>query len=75
MAKHVNITIDGRSFLVDEGKNLVTVAQENGIFIPSLCHFDHIDPRLEHAVPARAKSMANSARPVPRKRPRVSPWK
>jgi coenzyme F420-reducing hydrogenase gamma subunit/ferredoxin len=46
MAKHVNITIDGRNFLVDEGKNLVDVARENGIFIPSLCYFDHIDPPL-----------------------------
>ena len=46
MSKHVNITIDGRSFLAEEGRNLVDVASENGIFIPSLCYFDHIDPPL-----------------------------
>ena len=46
MGKHVNITIDGRSILAEEGRNLVDVARENGFFIPSLCYFDHIDPPL-----------------------------
>ncbi len=46
MAKHVNITIDGRNILAKEGRNLVDVAKENGFFIPSLCYFDHIDPPL-----------------------------
>ncbi len=46
MGKHVNITIDGRSILAEEGRNLVEVARENGFFIPTLCYFDHIDPPL-----------------------------
>src|SRR6056297_167295 len=46
MGKHVNITIDGRNILADEGRNLVDVATENGFFIPSLCYFEHIDPPL-----------------------------
>ncbi|KAA9040933.1 2Fe-2S iron-sulfur cluster binding domain-containing protein [Ginsengibacter hankyongi] len=46
MASKVNITIDGKNFLVEEGKNLMQVAKENGIFIPSLCYFEHIEPPL-----------------------------
>lgn len=46
MSKHINITIDGRSILAEKGRNLVQVAAENGVFIPSLCYFDHIDPPL-----------------------------
>jgi coenzyme F420-reducing hydrogenase gamma subunit/ferredoxin len=46
MAKKINITIDGRKLEVEEGRNLVTVAEENGIFIPSLCYYEHIDPPL-----------------------------
>jgi [NiFe] hydrogenase diaphorase moiety small subunit len=39
--KLVDITIDGHSFKVREGQNLVDAAKENGIFIPSLCYFKH----------------------------------
>lgn len=46
MSKFVNITIDGRNILAKEGANLVQVAEENGIFIPSLCYFEHIEPPL-----------------------------
>lgn len=41
-----NITIDGKTYQAEEGTNLVDAARENGIFIPSLCHFSHIDPPL-----------------------------
>jgi coenzyme F420-reducing hydrogenase gamma subunit/ferredoxin len=46
MANKVTITIDGKSIQAEEGKNLVQVAKENGIFIPSLCYYPHIEPPL-----------------------------
>jgi [NiFe] hydrogenase diaphorase moiety small subunit len=46
MAKMVNITIDGKKFKAKEGENLVKVARANGVFIPSLCYYEHIDPPL-----------------------------
>ncbi|HQU60197.1 MAG TPA: 2Fe-2S iron-sulfur cluster-binding protein [Saprospiraceae bacterium] len=46
MAKLVKIKIDGKEIQAEEGKNLVKVAKENGIFIPSLCYYEHIDPPL-----------------------------
>lgn len=46
MATMVNITIDGKSIKAEEGKNLMEVAKENGIFIPSLCYYEHIEPPL-----------------------------
>ncbi len=42
----VNITIDGKQIQAEEGKNLMIVAKENGIFIPSLCYYEHIEPPL-----------------------------
>ncbi len=42
----VNLTIDGKNFQAEEGKNLMLVAKENGIFIPSLCYYEHIEPPL-----------------------------
>lgn len=46
MASMVNITIDGKDFQAEAGKNLMLVAKENGIFIPSLCYYEHIEPPL-----------------------------
>ncbi len=46
MADLVNITIDGKNIQAPEGKNLMLVAKENGIFIPSLCYYEHIEPPL-----------------------------
>ena len=46
MAELVNITIDGKTIQAEKGKNLVQVARENGIFIPSLCYYEHMDPPL-----------------------------
>ncbi len=46
MTKKITITIDGQKIETEEGRNLVTVAQEKGIFIPSLCYYEHIDPPL-----------------------------
>lgn len=46
MKKDIEISIDGKKILTREGRNLVDVATDNGIFIPSLCYFRHIDPPL-----------------------------
>lgn len=46
MPNLVNITIDGKNIQAEEGKNLMIVAKENGIFIPSLCYYEHIEPPL-----------------------------
>lgn len=46
MAKRINITIDGRNILTEEGRNLVDVAKENGFFIPYLCYFESIESPL-----------------------------
>ena len=40
------IIIDGTEYQAEEGANLVDAARELGIFIPSLCHYSHIDPPL-----------------------------
>ncbi|WP_205702963.1 NADH-quinone oxidoreductase subunit B family protein [Botryobacter ruber] len=42
--KEVRILLDGKAITCPEGGNLVRVAQENGVYIPTLCFFDHIDP-------------------------------
>ena len=45
-SKAVNFIIDGQTCRAAEGQNLVDAAKENGIFIPSICYFKHIDPPL-----------------------------
>ena len=45
-ADRITITIDGRQIETEPGRNLVKVANEHGIFIPSLCYFEHIEPPL-----------------------------
>ena len=44
--KQITITLDGKKIKTQEGKNLVKAAEEHGIFIPSLCYYEHIDPPL-----------------------------
>jgi len=39
MDNPVKIIIDGSNYTVERGRNLVEAAKENGIFIPTLCHF------------------------------------
>jgi len=45
-ADRITITIDGRQIETEPGRNLVKVANEHGVFIPSLCYFEHIEPPL-----------------------------
>jgi [NiFe] hydrogenase diaphorase moiety small subunit len=46
MRKKVTFTIDGKSCQAREGDNLVQAAAANGVQIPSLCYYEHIDPPL-----------------------------
>ncbi|PSR08951.1 MAG: hypothetical protein DA408_14700 [Bacteroidetes bacterium] len=41
-----NFWIDGKQYTAEAGTNLVDAARANGIFIPSLCYFPHLDPPL-----------------------------
>ncbi len=40
----INITLDGKKVKTEQGRNLVDVAQENGIEIPTLCYFKKLNP-------------------------------
>jgi [NiFe] hydrogenase diaphorase moiety small subunit len=45
-AGRITITIDGKQIETESGRNLVQVANENDIFIPSLCYYEEIEPPL-----------------------------
>ena len=40
----MHITIDGKELEFESGQTIYEVAKENGIFIPVLCHQEHIKP-------------------------------
>lgn len=40
----VYLNIDGRPIEAEEGKNILEVALENGIYIPSLCYLSNVSP-------------------------------
>jgi coenzyme F420-reducing hydrogenase gamma subunit/ferredoxin/aerobic-type carbon monoxide dehydrogenase small subunit (CoxS/CutS family) len=42
--KNISFKIDGRNCLAEKGQNLIEAAKQNGIFIPTLCHFKHLNP-------------------------------
>ena len=42
----ITVTIDGKEIRTEPGRNLVDVANENGVFIPSLCYYPEIEPPL-----------------------------
>lgn len=44
MSKLVNIIIDGKKIQAPEGANLLQVAKDNGINIPSLCYHRKLSP-------------------------------
>lgn len=46
MPEDITITIDGKKIKTKPDRNLVTVAKENDIFIPSLCYFETLDAPL-----------------------------
>lgn len=40
----ISFKIDGRTCKAEKGQNLIEAAKQNGIFIPTLCHFKHLNP-------------------------------
>tara|TARA_R110001583_G_scaffold78855_2_gene213515 strand:- start:6144 stop:7406 length:1263 start_codon:yes stop_codon:yes gene_type:complete len=42
--ENVSFKIDGRQCSAEKGQNLIEAAKQNGIFIPTLCHFKHLNP-------------------------------
>ncbi|HSG67480.1 MAG TPA: 2Fe-2S iron-sulfur cluster-binding protein, partial [Bacteroidales bacterium] len=44
MNNKIKITIDGKECWTAAGTNILDVARENGIFIPSLCHVEGVKP-------------------------------
>lgn len=41
----INISINGKSFAVQEGKTVLQAAKENGIYIPTLCAYEGMNPK------------------------------
>jgi len=44
MNKLINLTLDGKKVQAEEGKNLIDVAKDNGIEIPTLCYYKKSKP-------------------------------
>lgn len=42
--KNISFNIDGRICSATKGENLIEAAKQNGVFIPTLCHFKHLNP-------------------------------
>lgn len=40
----VTLTIDGKEYKADEGKTVLEVAQDNLVYIPTLCHHENLAP-------------------------------
>ncbi|MBD3321383.1 MAG: 2Fe-2S iron-sulfur cluster binding domain-containing protein, partial [Chitinivibrionales bacterium] len=44
MNDKINFTIDGKACTADSGQNIVDAAKANGVYIPTLCHFEGLTP-------------------------------
>lgn len=42
--KTIELVIDGKKVQAEEGATILEVARENGIYIPTLCHDDQLQP-------------------------------
>ena len=42
--ENISFILDGKSCNAKKGLNLIDAAKQNGIFIPTLCHFKHLNP-------------------------------
>ena len=42
--KKIQLSIDGKRVRADAGKTILEVSRENGIYIPTLCHHDQLQP-------------------------------
>lgn len=45
MSEIIKITIDGKNIEAKKGQMILEAAAANGIYIPSLCHFDGVKPK------------------------------
>ena len=62
MATFVKFTLDGMECLAEDGKQLVEAANENGVYIPTLCNYPGVPPKgscrictvLVNGIPATA---------------------
>jgi len=45
MSKIVNFIIDGKECIADEGLYIVQAAKNNGVYIPTLCNYEGINPK------------------------------
>ena len=42
--ENISFKIDGQTCSAEKGQNLIEAAKQNGIFIPTLCYFKHLNP-------------------------------
>jgi [NiFe] hydrogenase diaphorase moiety small subunit len=45
MSELVEFTIDGKECMAEQGQYILAAARKNGIYIPSLCNIDGVQPR------------------------------
>lgn len=43
----INITLNGSEYAVEQGVTILEAARENGVHIPTLCHFEGIQGRAK----------------------------
>ena len=41
----IKISLDGKTIYAQKGSTIVEAARENGVYIPTLCHFEGADPK------------------------------
>ncbi|MBD3419731.1 MAG: NADP oxidoreductase [Chitinivibrionales bacterium] len=44
MSEQITFTIDGKTCTSDAGANIADAAKANGVYIPTLCHFENLKP-------------------------------
>lgn len=67
----ITLTIDGKAVEVDQGQTVLSAAKKLGIWIPTLCHHDALEPQgacrlclVEIEIQGRKRLMASCAYPV-----------
>jgi heterodisulfide reductase subunit A len=69
--ENITLTIDGTEVEVEEGQTILAAAKKLGIWIPTLCHHDALDPQgacrlclVEIEIPGRRQLVASCAYPA-----------
>jgi len=63
----IKFTIDNKEYSAKKGQTIVEAAKENGVFIPTLCHFDGLKPAgtcRVCTVKVNGRNMASCTTPV-----------